>query len=297
MQPQLHHHERGAPRSGRLGAFPDQDDGFVGTPVPSLVRAPIVEHRYIADRYWLIQLEAPSIAAAAQPGQFVMMSVNRDGEAGPTLPRPMALYGWDATTGMIDVLYGVVGPGTMQLTTYRAAESLRIVGPLGKGFRTRPDTSRALLVGRGIGNCSLTALALSLCRSGVSVVAVDSARNTSCLVGDFAYREMPIARIYRVVDEDGSSDPRRLRARLIADHDPSPPQQLFTCGSNRLIDLCAELSDRWQAELQLSLEAHMACGLGYCHGCSSGQRNAETELPLICRDGPVFRWVTSAADE
>jgi len=43
--------------------------------------------------------------------------------------------------------------------------------------------------------------------------------------------------------------------------------------------------------VQVSLEAHMACGLGYCHGCATGTRTADEESPLICRDGPVFRLV------
>jgi dihydroorotate dehydrogenase electron transfer subunit len=44
----------------------------------------------------------------------------------------------------------------------------------------------------------------------------------------------------------------------------------------------------------VSLEAHMACGLGYCHGCSSGAPGLAEEAPLVCRDGPVFRCSASA---
>lgn len=295
MQPHARDGGGLAAHNRRLTVLPDYEDRVEDPPVASLLLAPVVEHRHVADRYWFLRVEAPSIAQSAQPGQFVMLTVSRDGEPGSVLPRPMALYGWDETAGTVDILYGVIGPGTRQLSRYRPAESLRVVGPLGKGFRVRVGTNRALLVGRGIGNCSLTALALLLCRSGIEVGAVDSARTTEALIGDLAYRGMPISRTYLVVDEDGSSDPWKLRYRLLADFDESPPQQLFACGSERLIELCAELGARWRAELQVSLEAHMACGLGYCHGCSSGQRNTETESPLICRDGPVFQLARDAA--
>jgi hypothetical protein len=38
----------------------------------------------------------------------------------------------------------------------------------------------------------------------------------------------------------------------------------------------------------VSLEARMACGIGYCHGCSHGAVGESEEAPLVCREGPVF---------
>lgn len=265
-------------------------------PSPTLNRSTIVEHRHTADRYWHLRIHAPQIAATAQPGQFLMLTIARPHELGPVLPRPMAIYDWDLESGHVDVMYGVVGAGTTRLTSFRPGEQITTVGPLGRGFALDPTAERVLLVGRGIGTCSLTALASDAVRQGTEVIAVDSARTAHALIADAAYRRAGVSKLYQVTDADGSSDPQGLGERLQRDLDQAPPQQIFVCGSNRLINLCVQLANSgWRANLQVSLEAHMACGLGFCHGCSSGQRTADAEAPLICRDGPVFQWVHDGA--
>ena len=275
--------------TGQLAVIP-RDEGDQPIADPALDRAVVVDHHHLADRYWYLRLHSPHIARTAQPGQFVMITIARDHEVGPVLPRPMAIYDMDPEQGWVDVMYGVVGAGTARLSGFAVGETVTIVGPLGRGFTVAPGTERILLVGRGIGTCSLTALAFQARDRGIEVVAVDSARTAHALIADETYRRAGVARLFQVTDADGSSDPAVLYNRLVHEYDAAPPQQLYVCGSNRLTRLCIDLGDRWAAETQVSLEAHMACGLGYCHGCSSGQRSSGNEAPLICRDGPVFRW-------
>lgn len=257
-----------------------------------VVRARVETHRHVADRYWFLRLYAPEIALAAEPGQFLMLTIARDDELGPVLPRPMAIYDVDATNGFVDVMYGVVGGGTRRLSTFAPGEHVTTVGPLGQGFVVPDHVGRILLLGRGIGTCSLTLLAAQTASRGLEVVAVDSARTGRALVADETYRRAGVTRLIQVTDADGTSEVGELSRRLVSDDDSTPPGAVFVCGSNRLTRLAVHLGERWGAEVQVSLEAHMACGLGYCHGCSSGQRSADAEAPLVCRDGPVFRWTS-----
>lgn len=258
---------------------------------PLLVRAEVVEHRHVADRYWFLRLHGPRIAASARPGQFVMLTVARNPAEGPVLPRPMAVYATDPAAGTFDIMYGIVGPGTRQLTSFAVTSTILVVGPLGRSFVVNPQTRRVLLVGRGIGTCSLTMLAVEAGRAGIEVTALDSARTAHALVADSAYQDAGVSRLIQVLDSDGTSDPLSVRHILESTLRSDPPQQIFTCGSSRLAELSSDLGGHWGAEVQVSLEAHMACGLGYCHGCASGQRVAAAESPLICTDGPVFRLV------
>lgn len=257
-------------------------------PPARLVEAAVLDHHHVADRYWSLRLDAPEIAESAQPGQFVMLTVARSQEYTPVLPRPMAIYTTDIPTGSIEVMYGVVGSGTTRLTRVPAGATMTTVGPLGRGFRLDPGTRRILLVGRGIGTCSLTSLAYRAARLGVAVTAVDSARSAHALIADETYRRAGVEHLVQVTDSDGTSAPYAVQSALAA-FAGSPPDQIYTCGSQRLTHLCRELGERWGAEVQVSLEAHMACGLGYCHGCATGTQSADEESPLICRDGPVFR--------
>lgn len=274
-----------APTGGRLVPLPRAAGGE-----PALLEAPVLRNDRLGDRYVWLRLDAPAVARRALPGQFVMLTAARDADPGPVLPRPMALLDWDAGTGHVDVVYGVVGEGTARLASFAPGERMVTVGPLGRGFDLDAGSRRVLLVGRGIGTCSLTALARAAAGRGVEVVALDSARHPGALVGRSVYRDAGLDELIEVTDADGGSEVTRVEDRLRAVLRGRPVQQVFTCGSGRLFDLCRRLAADTDADLQVSLEAHMACGLGYCHGCSTGRRSDEAEDPLICRDGPVFRW-------
>jgi len=248
----------------------------------------VLDHHHVADRYWSLRLHAPKIAETAQPGQFVMLTVAQSHENAPVLARPMAIYTSDAASGSIEVMYGVVGLGTTRLTRTIVGATITTVGPLGRGFTIHADSRQILLVGRGIGTCSLTYLAFEAARIGVRVTAVDSARTAHALIADETYRRAGVEHLIQVIDSDGTSAPNAVEATL-SQIPGFQPQQIFTCGSVRLAKLCGNLGARWDSEVQVSIEAHMACGLGYCHGCATG--TADGESPLICKDGPVFRLV------
>jgi dihydroorotate dehydrogenase electron transfer subunit len=255
---------------------------------PTCLAAPVILNHHVSDRYWRLQLEAPEIAATARAGQFVLLTASHTPAEGPSLPRPMAVYDVDRGAGVIDILYGVVGEGTSQLTTFRPGQAMTVVGPLGRPFQLPPQMDRQLLVGRGIGTCSLTLLAREQVERGVAVSAIVSGRRYDAVVGFDSFAALGIE-VSAVVDADGTSDVDRVRALLLAEHDGTPPQLIATCGSERLLALCRELRARWRCEAQVSVEAHMACGLGYCHGCAAGQRGGGEESPLVCTTGPVFR--------
>lgn len=263
-------------------------------PTPVAERAGVNAHRWVSDRYRYLELQAPRIAERARPGQFVMITLARPGEPTPALPRPMAIYRTDRRRGTIEILFGVVGAGTTKLSHIHIDDELLVVGPLGREFDITPTTTSVLLVGRGIGSCSLTTVAQHNHASGIATIAVASGRRPDTIVGADLYRRYG-ARLYQVDDVSGTSSPDALFATLTADLDDDPPQQIFTCGSERLTRLCEQLSARWSAPVQISVEAHMACGLGYCHGCASGARSHGDESPLICKDGPVFQWLPQAA--
>ncbi len=272
----------------RLQRLPPSGPGAPTVASPTLVDAPVEAHEQVAPEHWLITLRAAEVARRAQPGQFIMMTVARHGELAPVLPRPMALYAWDRPAGTVQVLYRVVGEGTRRLATWRPGERMTIVGPLGRGFTLLPGTRSILLLGRGIGTCSLTALAAAAAGRGVAVRAVVSARHALALIGPAFYAQAGVRSVLEVVDSDGSSAVRSLRPRLEALLRRHPTQQIFVCGSNRLLQLAATLGRQVGAVVQVSLEARMACGLGYCHGCSTGHPGLAEEAPLVCTDGPVF---------
>jgi len=269
-------------------------EGPVSPVHSSLARAVVVANDHLGDRYWRMQLSAPEIAGNTQPGQFVMLTVTPSGPSNWVLPRPMAVADRDETRGTIDVVYGTHGWGTRQMAGICTGDELTVVGPQGNGFRLDAGTKHLLLVGRGIGLCSLSLLAVAASTRGIAVSAVLSARDREANVLVPFFEAVPGVQVLAVLDADGSSDPAVLGPRLHALLDEVPADQIATCGSRRLLRMSAALAARTGAALQVAVEAHMACGMGYCHGCSAWVEGADQEGPLVCRDGPVFAWSAPA---
>lgn len=272
----------GEPRLVRLP--PDSDR----RPKPTWADAVVIDQTRSGDRYWCLRLEAPKIACTAQPGQFVMITAAPIGAAGPVLPRPMAVSSTDQSRGWLSILYGVVGAGTTLMTTLRPGATVVMVGPLGRAFELPSSAPSVLMLGRGIGICSLTMLAGVARARGSDVLAVSSGRNPDAIVGREEYAAQGIV-AREVYDSDSTSDPARLGKWLQTQHLARPIDFIAVCGSHRLTRLAADLGRTWSADVQVSIEAHMACGLGYCHGCSTVGDAGSVEAPLVCRDGPVFR--------
>lgn len=272
--------------AGEMVVLPEQLDA----PKAQLVRAPVVDNVHLGDRYWRLRLTAPSIAVGVQPGQFVMLTVTPTGPSTWVLPRPMAVFDRNEATGTIDVVYGVLGWGTRQMSGITPGDELTVVGPLGRGFDLPAKATNLLVVGRGIGLCSLGLLAEAAVRQGSEVTVVTSSRHPGADILQPAFALAGCQSVISVVDSDGTSAPEALEARLEELMAHRAPQQIATCGSRRLLALCTRLAQRWRASLQVAVEAHMACGMGYCHGCSAWVAGPLDEGPLVCRDGPVFGW-------
>ena len=159
-------------------------------------------------------------------------------------------------------------------------DTLDIAGPLGTPFPTRGVTG-ALLVGGGIGCAPLQFLADALAAGGAQVT------------GAFGFRDRRQARLAGAFDlsrlwvatEDGSVGRRGMVTDLLAALDVPASTTVYCCGP---LPMLAAVQ-RWAASAGLggyaSLEAHMACGTGACHGCVVATRRGYLR---VCIDGPVF---------
>jgi len=235
----------------------------------------------------LMRLRDARVAGGA-PGQFVMLKPTRATDLHPILPRPMAVYRYLPASDEFEIVYRVIGTGTQVMSERTAGEIAELVGPVGQPFRLASSLDGLLVIGRGIGVCSITAAAEVAAARGARVYAVVSARRPDALVGLDLFAALG-AQVFPVTDTEGTSAPEHV-AELVA---PllrlGRVQQVLVCGSNRLIDLAVRLAAPHGIDVQVSLEAHMACGIGYCHGCSHGAVGESEEAPLVCREGPVFR--------
>ena len=131
----------------------------------------------------------------------------------------------------------------------------------------------------------------------ISITALLSSSKRSNCVGMQDFLDFQ-SEILSVSDDTFSSEVGEVEKLLQDRFKSRKPEAIMVCGSKRLINLAAKLGGLWEISVQASLEAHMACGLGYCHGCSlASPIIADEESPLVCVDGPVFEVQWKSAGE
>jgi len=236
----------------------------------------------ICDGVYSMVLHAPQIAAAAAPGQFVMLKVREGNE--PFLMRPFSINTVDVKQGTVTLLYKVVGDGTRQMAALRGGDVLQMLGPLGNGFPT-PSVRYAALVGRGIGIAPMRFLAEELIRQGTKVYVYLSAKNEA-----FLFHRDLFAQLGAVVKT--TTDPTvRVTSFLERDAKTIPFDIAYSCGSHRLAQDLKGLHDSIGLAAYVSLEEHMACGIGACKGCAHTAYDPQTGKTFyvrVCKEGPVF---------
>jgi dihydroorotate dehydrogenase electron transfer subunit len=294
--------------------------------------ATVTSNRRIRACFWTMDLEFTGAGAKAfakfQPGQFVQTEVSALGlpaqdrippdlrdaaKRNILLRRPFSFAdvtaGPDKTTAKL--LYCVLGPASMRLTTLSRGDSLSFIGPLGNGFCVPPGKQLALLVVGGMGAPPVRCLAklLKAEYSSTNVIAFVGAKTAQSLPFEGDFEEMPehvdffipaFAKFgipSAVTTDDGSAGRRgfvteRLAQWLDEQHDWSPERTIiYACGPEAMLAAVARLAVERNLDCQVSMERRMACGVGVCQSCAVECRvegSDETVYKLCCQDGPVF---------
>jgi dihydroorotate dehydrogenase electron transfer subunit len=246
----------------------------------------------------LMWIEAPDIAAAGRPGQFITV---RCGDF--PLRRPFSIHqvgndnviaGSDATgteQPQVAILFKVTGKGSLWLSQQEAGERIDIIGPLGRGFTVSPKSKNLLLVAGGIGLAPLVFL-MQRALSQHEITLIHGASTAAQLycnssqLSTISYQRVQ----FIAVTEDGSAG-QKGRATDILPNFLDWADQVYACGPVGMYKAMTEMSSRAKRsklklkKCQVSLEVRMGCGFGACYGCTIDTKKG---LRQVCRDGPVF---------
>ncbi len=288
--------------------------------------AAVVSNEEAGAGYRLLRLSAPDTCASARPGQFVHLRVpDFDPVA---LRRPLSICGADASTGVLEILYKIVGRGTEALSRAGEGAEVDLLGPLGNGFPDPDPAACPVLVGGGYGVAPLHFLATRIAGTkgaegtkgtgakgtegtgtkGTGTKgtgAVGSAPVRACRPVLFAGartaadlllldRFEALGVEVRVATDDGSAGAKgRVTAALdawLASREPdAPPPECFACGPAPMLRAVDERALSGRFPAWLSLDRRMACGVGTCFGCTQTVRDgASASIARVCVDGPVF---------
>lgn len=262
------------------------------------LKAKIIHNKRIQSNYYHCMILAPSLAKEAAPGQFVNIKVTDTHE--PFLRRPLSIHRASGKT--IEILYEVVGRATEILSHKKRGEYLDIIGPLGNGFNYKlktmlylakdKDQIMKILVAGGMGVAPLLFLAEKLvARLRASAVGENivllGVRTKSQVLCEKEFMDLGYS--VRIATDDGSKGFRGkvtgLLKKFLQTNGGKQQVAIYACGPRPMLREISRISKQHRFCSEISLEEHMACGIGACLGCVV---NTTTGYKRVCKEGPVF---------
>ena len=207
-------------------------------------------------------------------GQFYMLKLN-----GQTLlPRPISICEKNGDT--ITFLYAVVGTGTKEYRNLKENDEINLTGPLGNGFDLNKDYGKVALVAGGIGTAPMLELAKKL-RAKNKEQRIDlyaGFRDDIYLIDDF---EEYINEI-KVSTNTGKHGHKGFVTEILKVEEYDT---VLCCGPEVMMKKVIEMCKEKNVKVYVSMEKHMACGVGACLVCTCKTKDGHKRT---CKDGPVF---------
>lgn len=248
------------------------------------------------------------LAAEARPGQFVCVYPK---DRSTLLPRPISICEVNGDKTALRLVYRIAGQGTAEFSGYRAGDSIAILGTLGNGFLeavgidsltgsiVRDDVEitadkmfsgkQVFLMGGGIGIPPMLQLAKRL--NGIMekdrIQIIVGYRDAQTFLREDLER---YGKVF-IATEDGSVGTKGNVMNVIAENGLSA-DKIFACGPMPMLRAIKAYAEEKEIPAYISLEEHMACGVGACLGCvvktKEIDHHSHVHNARICTDGPVF---------
>lgn len=218
----------------------------------------ILENKYIGEDMYFMKVEGKF---EAKMGQFYML---RAWDTYPLLSRPISVH--DVNEDSISFLYKVVGEGTKILSNLRVNNEIKLEGPYGNGYEN--VKGKVALVGGGIGIAPLYLVAKNIenCDAYLGFrkeAILEEEYNEVCNEVNIAIGDTFVTDILDVEKYD----------------------YILTCGPTLMMEKLVKMTEGTNTKIMVSLENHMACGVGACLVCTCKTKFGNKKT---CKDGPVF---------
>ena len=242
----------------------------------------------------MLELAAPTVAAAAVAGQFVMVKTGARHD--PLLRRPFSIFEVlrderGAPLG-ISLLNKRIGVSTALIYAAQPGQRVACLGPLGRPFTVVDAPAEAWMVAGGVGLAPFAALAEALAARHVTSTLFYGARRSDELFYLGLFRSLGIDLV--LTTEDGSQGERgRIVApleRRLAARRADAPVMVYACGPEGMLAATAKAAARFGRPCQVSVERVMGCGIGGCYSCVVPLRGEQGGFHHVrsCIAGPVL---------
>ena len=248
----------------------------------------IVEKRLLAPDIWLMNVEAPRVAKAAQPGQFVIVRGTDDGER-----IPLTVADYDREQGTISIVIQAVSASTRKIVALEEGGALAdFAGPLGQPsefIHETPEALRArkfLFIAGGVGAAPVYPQVKWLHEHGVEADVIVGARNREMLIITDELRKVA-GNLYLSTDDGSAGFHGNVTALMkdLIDNRGKRYDEIVTIGPMIMMKFVALAAREYGIRTIASLNTLMIDGTGMCGAC---RVSIGGKMKFACVDGPEF---------
>ena len=240
----------------------------------------IVTKKVLNPTVTLMEVDAPMIAAKAEPGQFIILRVDEDGER-----IPLTVADFDREKGTITIIFQIVGATTEKLNHLNEGDFIQdFVGPLGVPSHTE-GLKKVAVVGGGVGCAIAYPIAKKLHGLGCEVHSIVGFRNKDLVILEDEFKAA--SSVMKMMTDDGSYGEKGLVTDALKGLIEAGNQydEVIAIGPLIMMKFVCKLTKEYNIKTVVSMNPIMIDGTGMCGGC---RLTVGGETKFACVDGPDF---------
>jgi ferredoxin--NADP+ reductase len=228
----------------------------------------------------LMDIEAPRVAKKAEPGQFIILRTDADGER-----IPLTIADYDREKGSITIIFQIVGATTEKLNHMNEGDCLSdFVGPLGRATHT-DGLKKVCVVGGGVGCAIAYPVAKKLHALGCEVHTITGFRTKELVILEDEFKAVSDKML--LMTDDGSVGNKGLVTEALKSLIDSGEEydEVITIGPLVMMKFVCNLTKEYGIKTVASMNPIMIDGTGMCGGC---RLSVGGKTVFACVDGPEF---------
>ena len=240
----------------------------------------IVKREALRPTLTRLEIDAPLIARKAEPGQFIILRVDEDGER-----IPLTINDFNREKGTVTIIYQVVGATTEKLNRLQEGECLHdFVGPLGTPTETE-GLKKVAVVGGGVGCAIAYPVTRKLHEEGAEVHAIIGFRSEDLVILEEEFRAA--SSLLKVCTDDGSYGEKGLVTEALKTLIDAGNEYdaVIAIGPMGMMKFVSKTTEPYGIKTVVSMSPIMIDGTGMCGGC---RISVGGETKFACVDGPDF---------
>ncbi len=240
----------------------------------------IVNKKELNPTVTMMDIHAPFVAAKAQPGQFIILRVDENGER-----IPLTVAGYDREAGTVKIIFQIVGGTTEALNHKGVGDCLQdFVGPL--GVATKVDgLKKVCVVGGGVGCAIALPVAQKLHEMGCEVHSIIGFRSKDLLILEDEFNACSDK--LTIMTDDGSYGRQGVVTLPLKEAIEAGEayDEVITIGPLIMMKFVVATTKPFGVKTTVSMNPIMIDGTGMCGGC---RLTVGGKTKFACVDGPDF---------